>query len=45
MLNVLKRQSQLIGIELLPTPAELRTLQLAQEMPQPPSRRVADQPL
>src|SRR5208337_3590246 len=34
LLDILKCQKQLLGIELLRTPAELRTLQLAQEMPQ-----------
>ena len=34
LLDVLERQKQLLGIELLRTPAELRTLQLAQQMPQ-----------
>ena len=34
LLEILKRQSQLLGIELLRTPAELRTLQLAQQVPQ-----------
>ena len=32
LLDVLKRQKQLLGIELLRTAAELRALQLAQEM-------------
>jgi hypothetical protein len=32
LLDVLKRQKQLLGIELLRTPAELCALQLAQEM-------------
>ena len=35
LLDVLERQLQLFGIELLRTPAELRTLQLAQQVPQP----------
>ncbi len=34
LLDILKRQKQLLGIELLRSPAELRTLQLAQEMAQ-----------
>ena len=34
MLDILERQKQLLGIELLRSLAELRTLQLAQEMPQ-----------
>jgi hypothetical protein len=34
LLDILERQKQLLGIELLRAPAELRTLQLAQEMPQ-----------
>jgi hypothetical protein len=34
LLDILKRQKQLLGIELLRTPAKLRTLQLAQQMPQ-----------
>ena len=34
LLDILERQKQLLGIELLRTPAELRSLQLAQEMPQ-----------
>jgi hypothetical protein len=34
LLDILERQKQLLGIELLRSPAELRTLQLAQEMPQ-----------
>jgi hypothetical protein len=33
--DVLERQLQLLGIELLRTAAELRTLQLAQQVPQP----------
>jgi hypothetical protein len=35
LLDVLERQLQLLGIELLRTAAELRTLQLAQQVPQP----------
>ena len=35
LLNILERQKQLLWIELLRPPAELRTLQLAQKMPQP----------
>jgi hypothetical protein len=34
LFNILECQKQLLGIELLRTPAELRTLQLAQQMPQ-----------
>jgi hypothetical protein len=34
LLDVLDRQKQLLGIELLRTAAELRALQLAQQMPQ-----------
>ena len=34
LLDILERQKQLLGIELLRTPAELRALQLAQQMPQ-----------
>lgn len=34
LLDILERQKQLFGIKLLRTPAKLRTLQLAQEMPQ-----------
>ena len=34
LLDILERQKQLLGIELLRSPAELSTLQLAQEMPQ-----------
>jgi hypothetical protein len=34
LLDILERQKQLLGIELLRTPAKLRALQLAQEMPQ-----------
>ena len=34
LLDVLERQKELLGIELLRPPAELRTLQLAQQMPQ-----------
>ena len=35
LLDILDRQKQLLGIELLRTAAELRALQLAQKMPQP----------
>ena len=35
LLNVLERQKQLLGIELLRAATEPRTLQLAQQMPQP----------
>jgi hypothetical protein len=34
LLDILERQKQLLGIELLRTAAELRALQLAQQMPQ-----------
>ena len=34
LLDVLERQTQLLGIELLRTAAKLRALQLAQQMPQ-----------
>jgi hypothetical protein len=34
LLDIFQGQKQLLGIELLRTPAELRTLQLAQQMPQ-----------
>jgi hypothetical protein len=34
LLDIFERQKQLLGIELLRTPAELRTLQLTQKMPQ-----------
>ena len=34
LLDVLERQSKLLGIELLLAAAELRTLQLTQKMPQ-----------
>ena len=34
LLDILQRQQQLLGIELLRAPAELRALQLAQEMTQ-----------
>jgi hypothetical protein len=34
LLDILKRQTQLIGIKLLRAPAELRALQLTQEVPQ-----------
>ena len=33
LLDILERQKQLLGIELLRTSAELRALQLAQQMP------------
>ena len=35
LFDILKRQPQLLGIELLRTSAKLRTLQLAQKMAQP----------
>ena len=34
LFDILQRQQQLLGIELLRTSAELRTLQLAQQVPQ-----------
>jgi hypothetical protein len=34
LLDIFERQTQLIGIELLRAPAELRTLQLAEQMAQ-----------
>jgi len=35
LLDILERQKELLGIELLRAAAELRALQLAQQMPQP----------
>ena len=35
LFDILERQKQLLGIELLRAPAELCALQLAQQMPQP----------